>query len=164
MPKRIYILLLMLISLGASAQTDGERIYTEENPLVYEDCRDLWPYAFLNEEGKPEGYNIALVDRLMSELNIPYVIKLKPRLETFRDLKEGKADLTLGLAAGFHDEYGRYGRQAITLFTQSVATAKGKPVEIKSFRDLGKPGIKVIVNDSSLCHHLMLDYGWEDHV
>jgi PAS domain-containing protein len=164
MPKRIYILLLMLISLGASAQTDGERIYTEENPLVYEDCRDLWPYAFLNEEGKPEGYNIALVDRLMSELNIPYVIKLKPRLETFRDLKEGKADLTLGLAAGFHDEYGRYGRHAITLFTQSVATAKGKPVEIKSFRDLGKPGIKVIVNDSSLCHHLMLDYGWEDHV
>ena len=96
MPKRIYILLLMLISLGASAQTDGERIYTEENPLVYEDCRDLWPYAFLNEEGKPEGYNIALVDRLMSDLNIPYVIKLKPRLETFRDLKEGKADLTLG--------------------------------------------------------------------
>ena len=59
MPKRIYILLLMLISLGASAQTDGERIYTEENPLVYEDCCDLWPYAFLNEEGKPEGYNIA---------------------------------------------------------------------------------------------------------
>ena len=164
MPKRIYILLLMLFSLGASAQTDGERNYTEENPLVYEDCCDLWPYAFLNEEGKPEGYNIALVDRLMSELNIPYVIKLKPRLETFRDLKEGKADLTLGLAAGFHDEYGRYGRHAITLFTQSVATAKGKPVEIKSFRDLGKPGIKVIVNDSSLCHHLMLDYGWEDHV
>lgn len=164
MSHKIYILLVTFYCLSASAQTDSERIYTEENPLVYEDCCDLWPYAFLNAEGKPEGYNIALIDRLMSELKIPYVIKLKPQQETFQDLKEGKADLTLGLAAGFHDEYGRYGRHAITLFTQSVATAKGKPVEIKTFRDLSKPDVKVIVNDSSLCHHLMLDYGWANHV
>ena len=83
--------------------------------------------------------------------------------EIFQDLKAGKADLTLGLAAGFHDQYARYGRHAITLFTQSVATPKKKEVEINNFRDLGKDGLKVIVSDSSLCHHLMLDYGWGDN-
>lgn len=130
---------------------------------MYEDAWDLWPYAFINDKAQPEGYNIELIDMLMKKLDIPYVVRLKPQQEVFQDLKEGKADLTLGLAAGFHDEYGQYGRNAITLLTQSVVTPKGKDVEIKTFRDLGKPGLRVFVNDSSLCHHLMLDYGWEAH-
>ena len=135
--------------------------YTEQAPLVYEDAWDLWPYTFLNDKGEPDGYNIDLIRMLMKELNIPYTIKLKPAQEAFNDLKDGRSDLMLGLAVGFHDTYGLYGKNAVTLFTQSVVTPKDKPVEIKTFRDLGKPGLKVIVNDSSLCHHLMIDYGWE---
>jgi ABC-type amino acid transport substrate-binding protein len=157
------LILLLLLPLSVSAQTEDTGEYTHEHPLVYEDARDLWPYSFINDEGKPEGYNIDLIDLLMRELHIPYIIKLKPQHEVFQDLKARNADLTLGLAAGFHDQFGLYGRNAITLFTQSVATPKDKNVEIKSFRDLNKPGVKVIVNDSSLCHHLMLDYGWDSH-
>jgi PAS domain-containing protein len=163
-----HLLLLIIICLflpigHTSAQPEETKIYTEESPLVYEDAEDLWPYSYLNDEGQPEGFNIDLVEKLMRELNIPYVVRLKPAQEAFDDLKTGKADLTLGLAAGFHDAYGHYGRHTITLFTQSVATPKSKTVEIKTFRDLGKEGLKVIVNDSSLCHHLMLDYGWGDN-
>lgn len=149
------------------AQTDSantfKRAYTKEKPLVYEDVWDLWPYAFLNDKGEPEGYNIDLIRLMMKRLDIPYVIKLKSSEETFNDLKSGKSDLTLGLAVGYHDEYGLYGKNAVTLFTQSVVTPKNKPVEIKTFRDLGKPGIKVIVNHTSMCYHLMLDYGWEEN-
>ena len=157
------LMLLLLLPVSVSAQTEDTRRYTQEHPLVYEDARDLWPYSFINDDGKPEGYNIDLIDMLMRELNIPYIVKLKPQYEVFQDLKAGKADLTLVLAAGFHDEFGLYGRNAITLFTQSVATPKGRTVEIKSFRDLGRPGVEVIVSDSSLCHRLMLDYGWDSH-
>ena len=135
-------------------------MYTEKNPLVYEDAWDLWPYSYINDDGQPEGYNIDLIGLLMNKLNIPYVIRLKHQQQVFEDLKDKKADLTFGLAAGFHDEYGLYGRNAITLFTQSVVTPKGKNIEVKTFRDLGKPGLRVFVNDSSLCHRLMLDYGW----
>ena len=67
---------------------------------------------------------------MMDQLNIPYVIKLKSAEETFNDLKSGKSDLTLGLAVGYHDEYGLYGKNAVTLFTQSVVTPKSKPVQI----------------------------------
>ena len=157
------LLLLLLLPVSAAAQTEGNREYSQDNPLVYEDAEDLWPYAFINDEGEPEGYNIDLVDLMMRELHIPYIIKLKPQQEVFRDLKAGQADLTLGLATGFHNAYGKYGRNAITLFTQSVATPKGKEVEIKTFRDLGRHDVKVIVSDSSLCHHLMIDYGWGYH-
>ena len=165
--KRWLLLFIFCISnsvFQAVAQTESPRIYTEEDPLIYEDARDLWPYSYINDEGEPEGFNIDLIDKLMKALNIPYVVKLKSQQEAFDDLKAGRSDLTLGLATGFHDAYGHYGRHAVTLFTQSVASPKKNKVEIKTFRDLSKDGLQVIVNDSSLCHHLMLDYGWGDHV
>ena len=160
------ILTLSSLSLAAQAdsttlQTPQHREYTEAHPLVYEDVWDLWPYAYLNDNGEPEGYNIDLIRLMMDELDIPYVIRLRPAEEAFHDLKSGRSDLMLGLAVGFHDEYGSYSKHAVTLFTQSVVTPKSKPIEIKAFRDLGKPGVSVIVSDSSLCHHLMIDYGWQ---
>ena len=164
--KHLSLLLFLCLCLPtsyASAQFEDTKLYTKENPLVYEDAQDLWPFSYLNDEGQPEGFNIDLVEILLKELNIPYVIHLKSQQEALDDLKAGKADLTLGLAAGFHDAYGHYGRHTITLFTQSVVTPKKNSIEIETFRDLGKDGLKVIVSDSSLCHHLMLDYGWSNN-
>ncbi len=169
--RRLLALSVLVISpSGLSAQTDStgrvaphSREYTAENPLVYEDVWDLWPYSYLNDNGEPEGYNIDLIRLMMSELNIPYIIRLKPSEQAFNDLKNGRSDLMLGLAVGFHDEYGLYSKNAVTLFTQSVVTPKNKPVIIKTFRDLGKPGVKVIVNSSSLCYHLMQDYNWSEN-
>ena len=157
------ILTYNLSLTSALAQGDSVRVYTEEHPLVYEDVWDLWPYSFLNDKGEPDGYNVDLIRTMMDRLNIPYVIKMKSSEENFNDLKNGKSDLTLGLAVGYHDEYGLYGKNAVTLFTQSVVTPSSKPVQIKTFRDLGIPGQKVIVNRNSMCYHLMLDYGWGEN-
>ncbi|MBQ9666456.1 MAG: transporter substrate-binding domain-containing protein [Bacteroidaceae bacterium] len=168
----------MLSILGADAQTnapdstsgaagngavrkDGTRTYTEEHPLVYEDMWDLWPYSFLNENGDPDGFNVELIRLMMDELHIPYTIKLKEKQDAFEDLRDGKSDLILGLSAGYHDAYGLYSENPVTLFTQSVASPKKNPVEITTFKDLSNH--KVFVNDSSLCHHLMIDYGWGEN-
>ena len=84
---------LTLNSSNLMAQTDGattpqprHRQYTKEQPLVYEDVWDLWPYSFLNDNGEPEGYNIDLIRLMMQRLDIPYIIKLKSAEETFNDL------------------------------------------------------------------------------
>ena len=156
------LLFFAILSLTTmAAKSDSTRVYTEQNPLVYEDAWDLWPYAFFNDNGEPDGFNIDLICLIMKELNIPYIIKLRPQQQAFEDLRDRKSDLMLGLAVGFHDQYGLYGNNAITLFTQSLAAPKGKPTDIKTFRDLGKEGIKVIVNPNSMSYHLMIDYGWE---
>ena len=155
----LFVAFLSLTTMAA--KSDSTRVYTEQNPLVYEDAWDLWPYAFFNDNGEPDGFNIDLIRLIMKELNIPYIIKLRPQQQAFEDLRDRKSDLMLGLAVGFHDQYGLYGNNAITLFTQSVAAPKGKPTDIKTFRDLGKEGIKVIVNPNSMSYHLMIDYGWE---
>ena len=150
-----------LLTVATVAAQDTLRTYTPEHPLVYEDVWDLWPYSFLNDNGQPDGFNIDLIRILMNEMKIPYVIKLKSKNETLQDLREGKLDLTFGIATGVHDDHAFYNSSPVTLFTQSVVTPKSKPLEIKNFRDLGN--FQVIVKDSSFCHHLMLDYGWKDN-
>lgn len=160
---RLLITALLAITMCAEghAAADSTRVYTQEHPLVYEDVWDLWPYTFLNEEGQPDGFNIDLIRMLMKELDIPYVIKLKPSSEAFRDLKDRKSDLMLGLAVGFHDEFGHYSKNAVTLFTQSLVRPKSKPLTVQRFHDLSNQ--QVTVNDSSLAHHLMIEYGWGEN-
>ena len=153
--------LFTFLPLNALAQEQPQRTYTAEHPLIYEDVWDLWPYCFLNEKGEPDGFNVELIKLIFKELDIPYTIKLTSRQEAFNDLKAGKSDLTMALSAGYHDEYGQYGQNTITLFTQSVATPKSKDIEIYNFKDLGKH--KVIVNDNSLAHRLMGDFGWSEN-
>lgn len=173
---------VILLSLNASAQeaeakagtaldsleTEADaapkeriRTYTKENPLIYEGSWDLWPYTFLHEDGTPDGYSVELVRLILNRLNIPYETRLKAYYNVFNDLKEGRADLVLAIAAGFHDRYGHYGKTSVTLFTQSVATPKGKPVLIKTFNDLAHH--KVIVNQGSLCYNLMVSRNWGDN-
>lgn len=162
--KFLLVTLLLLgahIPVHAASQDENIRNYTPEHPLVYEDVFDLWPYSFLNEKGEPDGYNVELIRLMLKELDIPYVIKMRPKQECFDDLKNGKSDLMFGLAAGFNDGFGRYSSNTVTLFTQSVATPVDKPIEIMTFRDLEKH--KVTVWDGSICHHLMTDYGWQDN-
>lgn len=154
----IIALCYSLFCQHACAQEDSLRHVWDKDTLVFEDSESIWPYTFLDEQGQPQGYCIDLIDLLMKELNIPYVVHLKNHQEVLRDLKEGRADLILGLGDVYETKFGYYSQSTITLLTQSVATPKGKPVAVKNFRDLKNQ--QVIVKDSGLCHHLMMDYGW----
>lgn len=78
----------LLLVMPASAQpADSIPTYTLNHPLVYEDSWDLWPYVFLDEEGNAVGYNVDLLRLLLSELDIPYIIKLKPTTAVLHELK-----------------------------------------------------------------------------
>ena len=148
---------LTLCLMMASASV--ARTYTTVHPLVYEDAWDLWPYVYLNGAGEPEGYNIDLLKILFDELDIPFIIKLKPTKEALEDLRAGRSDLMLGMVAAFHDEYASYGREVVGLFTHCVVTPKSQPVVIHSVDDLSRH--KVIVHQGSFSHHLMIDSGWQ---
>lgn len=163
MKTRLTLALLLLAatcvsSLCATGGYSASRQYTKENPLVYEDAWDLWPYVFLNEHGEPDGFNIDMLKKIFKELNIPYIIKLKPTREALVDLKDGHSDLMLGMAAPFHDEYASYGREVIQVFTHSVVSPKSEPVIIKTLDDLSRN--KVILHNGSFSHHMMKDHGW----
>ena len=162
MKKYLLILIMMMpLSVFSQERLDSTRTFTEEHPLIYEDAWDLWPYAFLNENGEPVGYNIDLLRMLCKELDIPFLIKLKPTQVALEDLKNGHADLMCGMDAHFHDEYAHYSKTVIQIFTHSVLHQKSDPVKIKKLEDLGNH--RVIVHRGSFSHHLMMKHGWGDN-
>lgn len=134
------------------------REFTEEHPLVYEDSWDLWPYAYLNDNGDPVGYNIDLLKLIFKRLGIPYQIKLRPTSLALNDLKAGRADVMCGMDAHFHNDYAQYGKSVIQIFTHSVLHRKSEPVTVKNVEDLAHQ--KVLVHDGSFSHHLMIRHGW----
>ena len=81
----ITFLCLLVLSPSLAQPSDSTRIFNREHPLVYEDAWDLWPYSFLNEEGEPVGYNIDLIKLICNELDIPYVIRLRPTIKALTD-------------------------------------------------------------------------------
>lgn len=129
--------------------------YTEDNPLIYEDAWDLWPYSFLDDEGNPAGFNIDLVKQLLHRLKIPFEIRLKHSKNAYRDLKEGRSDLILGMHADFHDEYGHYSNSVVCLFTHSVVNLKSSKTKIGKFKDLAH--YRLIVHENSFSHHAMMN-------
>ena len=165
MNNRIAVLISLLFCLFASPKmaqaNDSTRVFTPEHPLVYEDAWDLWPYSFLNASGEAVGYNIDLVKLICQELDIPYVIKLKPTSKALSDLRSGEADLMLAMEADYHDEFAHYGESVVQIFTHSVLHRKGEPARIVTENDLSK--YPVIVHEGSFSHHLMEDKGWEQN-
>ena len=155
MPVRIFALPQEDFSTN---QENPLREYTKENPLVFEDALDLWPYAFRNDNGEEMGYNLDLVRAIMEKLNIPYVIRLKDRSQVLNDLKDGKADLSLGMDAHFHNPYAKFGKVLVHLFTHSVVWPKKEKQTIFKLSDLGHE--TVIVHKGSYSHHLMESNGW----
>ena len=158
--RHILIILFAILPLLVHAQEkkDSIQVFTEERPLIYEDAWDLWPYVFLNENGEAVGYNIDLLKMLCKELDIPFIVKLKPTQDALNDLKNRHADLMCGMDAHFHNDYGKYGKTVIQIFTHSVLHQKDAPVRIKKTSDLGKH--RVIVHKGSFSHHLMMNHNW----
>ena len=157
--KGVALLVCQLLAFSASAQpADSIKTYTKDHPLVYEDAWDLWPYSFLNENGEAVGYNIDLLRMICSKLDIPYVIRLKPTPEALNDLKAGRSDLMCGMDAAFHNEYAKYGKSIIHIFTHSVVHQKNMEDPVDDLHDLSRQ--RVVVHTNSFSHHLMKQRGW----
>ena len=144
------------------AQNETTRSYTTEHPLIYEDAWDLWPYVFLNENGEPDGYNIDLLKLIFKELDIPYVIKLKPTLEAQADLKSGKSDLMLRMDAEYSRENSFYSKNIVQLFTHSIVIPKDQSIQIRQGKDLKNQ--RVIVHGGSFSHYYLMKQGWAKEI
>lgn len=146
-----------MIAIEMASAQDSIRIYTKENPLVYEDLWDMSPYTFLDEKGNACGYNIDMVKIIFDRLDIPYTIRLRHSDEVFDDIKNGKADLAIGMYANYHMDDGFFGRSVITLFTQSVAMPKREPELARDITDL--KGTSIYVRPSSYAYEEMVKNG-----
>lgn len=155
------VLFLLPFVTKASAQNEHLPKYTLEHPLIYEDIWDLPPYTFLTKEGEPAGFNIDLIKIILKRLDIPYIIRLKPTAEAYKDLQNGKSNLMLGMNTEYHSQFGQYGTSVVALFTHGIAHPASQYNDIENMEDLRKH--KVIVQNNSFSHRKMLMEGMEEH-
>lgn len=78
--------------------------YTEEHPLVIVCDRDFPPYEFKNDQGEPDGYNVELLNLILSRLNIPHKFVMKKWGETLKIFNNHEADLVHAPAAVYRRE------------------------------------------------------------
>lgn len=162
--KNALLLTLLLWGLGTNTKThaDDTKNYSTEHPLVYEDAWDLWPYVFLNENGDPEGYNVDLLKLIFKELDIPYIIKLKPTEEAEEDLRQGRSDLMLRMDMDLkRDQFG-YSRTIVQLFTHSTLAPKDYKLHVQNANDLA--GRSIIVHNGSFSHRQLVASQWRGDI
>lgn len=138
------------------------REYTKNDPLIYEDSWRKWPYAFINDEGEPDGFNVELMRRVLSRLDIPYEIRLRNQEEAHEDLRNDSADVSLGVAADYNAPFGRFGRFTICYFENAILLPKKDSVALITPQDLFN--IPFYVRQNSRAYHYLKAAGLPDSI
>lgn len=134
--------------------------YTAERPLIYEDAWEKWPYAFINDHGQPDGFDVELVKEVMRRLNLPYEIRLRHQDTVHVDLKNERADLSFGVAANYNAPYAGFGDVTICLFENSLLVPRRDSVPLATTGMLRRMPLTVRAN--SRAHHYIHEIGVPD--
>ena len=62
----------MMALVPATVSAADHHGYTDETPLVIAADWDFQPFEFLNADGQPSGYNIEVLDLILTQMNIPH--------------------------------------------------------------------------------------------
>ena len=92
---------VILVSLGpwlTPLPCFGEPLKSEKRAIVVGGALNYPPYEFLDEDGKPTGYNVELTRAIAMEMGLDVQISLLPSHSIFQALEEGKIDVLMGVA------------------------------------------------------------------
>ena len=131
---------------GASAQPDASR------SLVYGGDHEFPPYEYLDEQGRPQGFNIQLIRALAREAGMAIDIRLGPRDERMRDFEAGTTDVMF--LSYTDDRAAKYQLldQTWTL-AQVVMMRPGLSRYPTGLDDLW--GVRIAVDENSINHQLL---------
>ena len=94
----LFTCLLSLVTSNAAAQHYG---YTKERPLIIAADWDFQPFEFMNTDGKPSGYNIEVLDLILTHMKIPHKFVMQ-EWHTVNDMFANRqADLIHALSVNF---------------------------------------------------------------
>lgn len=70
------ILLFLSCNIFIAAPLHASCQYSFKRPIVIEGNWNLPPFDFINDEGKPDGYNMEILQTILHRKKIPYIMKL----------------------------------------------------------------------------------------
>ena len=134
--------------------------YTLEHPLIYEDAWTKSPYAFVNSEGEPEGFDVELVREVMRRTGLPYEIRMRHQDTVHVDLQNRRADLSFGVSAHYNSPYGLFGSVTLSQFENSLLVPRSDSVPRVSLSQLRN--MHLVVSRGSRAHAYLKDGGIPD--
>lgn len=158
--KNIVLLFAAVMNLStAQAQDYGDQ--TIENRVLRVRGDQYYPpYEFINEQGKPDGFNVALFEALAADLGLKYELELKPWSNVRDEIETGECDVVLGLLVS------EKRAEKITfgiphnLMTHAVFSNRNKP-----FHGLDElQGKEIVVQDKDMMHDMLLETGLTDKI
>ncbi len=156
--KRTFAITTAMVLLAGGLS----RAETPARPFVIVG-EELRPYEYLDEYGKPAGINVEVLDRIFTELGVPYEIRFYPWARAWLMVENGAADAVLSAS---HNPK----REPFQYFTEEQkqfgATKKVPPdflwlaeyvffanrqlagsIRFESYEQIKRDGLRVVVSD-----------------
>ena len=150
----------MAAGAGDDVMSQLRERYTLEHPLIYEDAWTKSPYAFVNSEGEPEGFDVELVREVMRRTGLPYEIRMRHQDTVHVDLQNRRADLSFGVSAHYNSPYGLFGSVTLSQFENSLLVPRSDSVPRVSLSQLRN--MHLVVSRGSRAHAYLKDGGIPD--
>ena len=128
------ILLIMVLVPGTLAARDHYG-YTEDRPLVIGADWDFQPFEFLNTDEQPSGYNIEVLDLILTQLEIPHKFVMQEWHTVNQMFARHEADLIHALTFNFKGHPYVTTKKYINYYTLRVARRLDTP-PLNSFHHL----------------------------
>lgn len=138
------------VPLGGVSDGDDTR-----RPLVVGGDHQYPPFEFLNDRGEPDGFNIAILERIAAIMNLDVTVELTVWSEARRRLEEGEIDMLGGMyRTAAREELHDF---SIPLFIASYGLFVREDSSIRGIDDLADS--LIIVHEGDLAHDYVLEEG-----
>lgn len=130
-----YFLFFILCFTFSPAKAQQHYGYTDETPLVIAADWDFQPFEFLNADGQPSGYNIEVLDLILTQMNIPHKFVMQEWHSVNEMFARHEADLIHALSFNFKGHPYVTTKKYINYYTLRTARRLDTP-PLNSFRNL----------------------------
>ena len=141
----IHIFLIMMALMPATVSAADHYGYTDEAPLVIAADYDFQPFEFVNTDGKPSGYNIEVLDLILTQMGIPHKFVMSEWHTVNEMFARHEADLIHALSINFKGHPYVTTKKYINYYTLRTARRFDTP-PLNSFRHL-KEGDTLLIKE-----------------
>ncbi|UTF51846.1 transporter substrate-binding domain-containing protein [Desulfomicrobium sp. ZS1] len=120
------------------------------------------PFEYLDEKGKPAGFNVELTQMIAKEMGLDLEIRLGPWTDVLRDLEQGEIDAVQGLFYSVERDRKFDFTQAHSVNNYAVLVRRGESKPPVSLSDLKSKSI--VVQKGDAIHDYLLKQGLETQI
>ena len=135
--------------------SDGQQDGTTKDVITARGDWNYPPFEFLDESGRPAGFNVDILTRISEIMNLDVRISLGPWHEVRRELEEGEIDVLAGMYKTA--ERDRRIDFSIPHFIASYGVFVPKDSNIRSVDDIGDR--RILVQSGDLGHDYLIENG-----